>query len=146
VSQWSGSEDAWIVTTVPLGALMPSNAAAPAAGSNPMGNPMAGVMQQIQQMSGGVKFGSSVVGTAAIQADNAADATQLAATMQFLVNLIQMQSQKDPQMASLAQAFTVAAQGTTVNVKMTLPEAQFQQLLQMEKKASGASPQVRVKK
>jgi hypothetical protein len=146
VSQWSGSEDAWIVTTVPLGALMPSNAAAPAAGSSPMGNPMAGVMQQIQQMSGGVKFGSSVVGTAAIQADNAADATQLAATMQFLVNLIQMQSQKDPQMASLAQAFSVTAQGTTVNVKMTLPEAQFQQLLQMEKKASGASPQVRVRK
>jgi len=146
VSQWSGNEDAWIVTTVPLGALMPSHDAAGAAGSNPMGNPMAGVMQQIQQMSGGVKFGNSVVGTAAIQADNAADATQLAATMQFLVNLIQMQSQKDPQMASLAQAFSVAAQGTTVNVKMTLPEAQFQQLFQMEKKAAGVSPHGGIKK
>ncbi len=145
VSQWSGNEDAWIVTTVPLGALMPSNTTAGAggAGSNPMGNPMAGVMQQIQQMSGGVKFGNSVVGTAAIQADNAADATQLAATMQFLVNLIQMQSsQKDAQMASLAQGFSVNAQGTTVNVTITLPEAQFQQLFQMEKKASGVSPQV----
>jgi hypothetical protein len=146
VSQWSGNEDAWIVTTVPLGALMPSNTAAGAtgaAGSNPMGNPMAGVMQQIQQMSGGVKFGNSVVGTAAIQADNAADATQLAATMQFLVNLIQMQSsQKSAQMASLAQGFSVNAQGTTVNVTITLPEAQFQQLFQMEKKAGGASPQV----
>lgn len=134
------------MTTVPLGALMPSHDAAGTAGANPMGNPMAGVMQQIQQMSGGVKFGNSVVGTAAIQADNAADATQLAATMQFLVNLMQMQSQKDPQMATLAQAFSVAAQGTTVNIKVTLPEAQFQQLFQMEKKATGVSPHGAIRK
>lgn len=144
VGQWSGNQDAWIVTTVPLAALAPSPTPAPGtaggANTNPMANPMAGVMQQIQQMSGGVKFGSNVVGTAAILADNAADATQLANTLQFFVNLIQMQSQKDAQLASLAQGFKVAAAGTTVNVTVTLPEAQFQQLLQMEKKATGVSP------
>jgi hypothetical protein len=100
VSQWSGAEDAWVITTVPLSALAPAGrrrqAAAPP--GSPMANPMAGVMQQIQQIAGGVKFGSSVVGTAAIQADNAADATQLANTLQFLVNLMQMQAQqKNPQ-------------------------------------------------
>jgi hypothetical protein len=106
-----------------------------------MANPMAGVMQQIQQIAGGVKFGGSVVGTAAIQADNAADATQLGNTLQFFVNLMQMESQqKNPQAANLAQAVSINAQGTTVNVTITLPEAQFQQLFQMEKKAGIAAP------
>jgi hypothetical protein len=140
ISQWSGTTDAWIITTVPLSTLAPAAGAGGGAAGNPMGNPMAGVMQQIQQMSGGVKFGNSVVGTAAIQADNATDATQLAQTMQFLVNLLQMQSQKDAKITALAQGFTVNAQGTTVNVTVTLPEAQFQQLFQMEKKAAAGSP------
>lgn len=142
VTKWSGAEDAWVVTTVPLAALAPAGTGAGATGSgaSPMANPMAGVMQQIQQMAGGVKFGASVVGTAVIQADNAADATQLANTFQFFVNLMQMQSQKNPQMANLAQAFSVNAQGTTVNVIVTLPEAQFQQLFQMEKKAAAVAP------
>ena len=108
-----------------------------------MPNPMAGVLQQVQQISGGVKFGSSVVGTAAITADNAADATQIANTLQFFVNLMQMQAQKNPQLANVAQGFSVNAQGTTVNVSITLPEAQFQQLFQMEKKAAVGAPELR---
>jgi len=142
VTQWSGAEDAWVITTVPLAGLLPAGTAATGGttGGSPMANPMAGVMQQIQQMAGGVKFGSSVVGTAAIQADNAADATQLGNTLQFFVNLMQMQSQKNPQLANVAQGFSINAQGTTVNVTITLPEAQFQQLFQMEKKAAIAAP------
>jgi hypothetical protein len=142
VSQWSGAEDAWVITTVPLAALAPAGTTTGGTtGASPMANPMAGVMQQIQQIAGGVKFGSSVVGTAAIQADNAADATQLGNTLQFFVNLMQMQAQqKNPQAANLAQAFSINAQGTTINVTITLPEAQFQQLFQMEKKAGIAAP------
>jgi hypothetical protein len=144
VSQWCDN-DAWVITTVPLSALAPQQATtATATGGAPM--MMAGLTQQVQQMAGGVKFGSSVVATAAIQADNAADATQLANTVQFMVNLIQMQSQKDPQLANVAQGFSVNTQGTTVNLKVTLPEAQFQQLFQMEKKATMGSPQTGVKK
>jgi hypothetical protein len=136
VNQWSGAEDAWVITTVPLSSLVPSGAASGAAAGTAPVNPMAGVLQQVLQISGGVKFGNSVVGTAAIQADNAADATQLANTLQFLVNLAQMQSQNNAQVTNLAQAFSVNAQGTTVNVSVTLPAAQFQQLFQMEKKAA----------
>jgi hypothetical protein len=146
VGQWSGAEDAWIVTTVPLGSLLPSGTGAGAGSGSAGVNPMAGVMQQVLQMAGGVKFGNSVVGTAAIQSDNAADATQLANTLQFVVNLMQMQSQSksqgSSQLASLAQGFSVNAQGATVNVTVTLPEAQFQQLFQMEKKAAVAGPHV----
>jgi hypothetical protein len=139
VGHWSGLEDAWVITTVPLGSLVPQAAAGTAAASP---NPMAGVLQQVLQMGGGVKFGNSVVGTAAILADNAADATQLANTIQFLVNLAQMQSQNNAQLTSLAQGFSVNAQGTTVNITVTLPAAQFQQLFQMEKKAAVGTPHV----
>jgi hypothetical protein len=139
VNQWSGNEDAWVVTTAPLSSLTPSAPSSTDTPANPMGSVMAGVMQQIQQISGGVKFGNNVVGTAAIQADNANDATQLANTVQFFVNLMQMQSQKNSQLSSLAQGLTVNAQGTTVNVTITLPEAQFQQLFQMQKKAAATT-------
>jgi hypothetical protein len=131
VNQWSASEDAWVVTTVPPFSLAPSGA---------LGGNAAGVLQQIQQAAGGVKFGNSVVGTAAIQADNAADATQLGNTIQFLVNLAQMQSQSNPQMPNLAQAVAIGAQGATVTVTVTLPQAQFEQLFQQQKKAAMATP------
>jgi hypothetical protein len=131
VNQWSASEDAWVVTSVPPFSLAPSGA---------LGGNAAGVLQQIQQAAGGVKFGNSVVGTAAIQADNAADATQLGNTIQFLVNLAQMQSQSNPQMPNLAQAVAIGAQGATVTVTVTLPQAQFEQLFQQQKKAAMATP------
>jgi hypothetical protein len=139
VNQWSGAEDAWIITTVPPSSLAPSTAPT-------TGTPVVGILQQIQQAAGGVKFGNSVVGTAAVQADNATDATQLANTLQFLVNMAQMQSQNNPQAASLAQALAVTTQGPTVNITLTLPEAQFQQLMQQQKKAALAVPHAGVKK
>ncbi|HUB78266.1 MAG TPA: hypothetical protein VMB03_05690 [Bryobacteraceae bacterium] len=146
VNQWSTSEDGWVVTTVPLASMLPAGMAGASGGTtggNPMGNPMAGVMQTVQQLAGGVKFGNSVVGSLAIQSDNAADATQIANTLQFFVNLMQMQSQNNPQMATIAKGFNIGAQGSTVNVTVTLPEAQFQQIFQMEKHAAGgATPQM----
>jgi len=144
VNQWSTNEDGWVVTTVPLASMLPAGAAAGASGGNPMGNPMAGVMQTVQQIAGGVKFGNSVVGTLAIQSDNAADATQIANTLQFFVNLMQMQSQKNPEMANVAQAFNIGTKDAIVNITITLPETQFQQFFQMEKRATGgAEPMVR---
>ena len=133
VTQWSGSEDAWFLSTVP-----PSSLASLSSGS-----PAAGILQQIQQAAGGVKFGDSVVGTLALQSDNPQDATQLATSLQFLVNLAQMQSQNNPQAANLVQAIAVSAQGSTVTISETLPQAQFQQLLQSQKKAMVAAPRVK---
>lgn len=135
VNQWSGSEDAWVVMTVPPASLAPASATA-TAGNNPLG----GIVQQIQQLAGGVKFGDMVVGTAAIQSDNAADATQLASALQFLVNVAQMQSQNNQQLASVAQGLTIAAQGSTVKVTVSLPQAQFQSFFQQEKRMVVGGP------
>ena len=87
------------------------------------------------QASGGVKFGNSIVATIVAQADTAANATQMANALQFLVNMAQMQAQTNPDLAALAKGFASSAQGTTVNITLNLPEAQFQQFLQQHKNA-----------
>jgi len=134
VNQWSNSEDAWVVTTVPLSALAPA-ATAPPAGAHGAAVAAQGILQQVQQAAGGVKFGNSVVGTAAVQVDTAQNATQMANTLQFLVNMAQMQAQNNPQVAALAQGLAIAAQGNTVKISLTLPQAQFQQFLEQHKRA-----------
>jgi len=125
VNQWSGVEDAWMVTTVSPAALIPGT----------VGGPTGGLFQQVLQASGGVKFGNSIVATIAAQADNAADATQMANALQFLVNMAQMQAQTNPDLAALAKGFAASAQGTRVNITVSMPQAQFQQLIQQHKSA-----------
>jgi hypothetical protein len=134
VNQWSGSEDAWIIVTVPPSSLAPA-AAAPQTGANGAAGALQGIFQQIQQAAGGVKFGNSVVGAAALQVDTAQNATQMANALQFLVNMAQMQSQNSPQVAALAQGLAISAQGATVKISLTLPQAQFQQFIQQHKRA-----------
>jgi hypothetical protein len=136
VNQWSDTEDAWVVTTVPPSAL----ASSPAVAGN-----AAGIFQQVQQAAGGVKFGNSVVANAAVQADNSQDATQMANALQFLVNMAQMQAgQGNQQVTALAQGLAIATAGATVKISLTLPQAQFQQLLQQQqKKAAALTPGVR---
>jgi hypothetical protein len=55
-----------------------------------------------------------------------------------------MQAQNNAQLTALATGLAISAQGTTVKVSLTMPQAQFQQLIQQEKKA--AVPHVGVKK
>jgi hypothetical protein len=59
----------------------------------------------------------------------------MANALQFLVNMAQMQSQNSPQVAALAQGLAIAAQGNTVKISLTMPQAQFQQFLQQQKRA-----------
>lgn len=139
VNQWSGSEDAWLITTAGPSAFFP----AAAAGSTQQPNPMAGVLTQIQQIAGGVKFGDSVVGKLAIQADNPTDATQLAGVLQFFLNMAQAQSSNNAQVSALASGVTISTQGNTVNVNVTLPQAVFQQLIQQQKGMVGAARQAK---
>ena len=136
VNQWSGNSDAWVVTTVAPSVLAPAS----------FGGNLAPVLQQLQQASAGVKFGNSVVGTIAVQTDTAANAAQMANALQFLVNMAQMQSQNNPQLTSLAKGLTIGATGTTVNVVISMPQAQFQQLVQQQKKAAIAVPHDMLKK
>jgi hypothetical protein len=128
VNQWSGSQDAWVFTPLSPSSLMSAGTAVlPGLGANPQG-----LLQTIVNGGAGLKLGANAVATLQATADNAQDATNLANTLQLLVNIGQMQSgsKPDPNLTALLQGLAIAAKGTAVNVTVTLPQAQIQQLMQ----------------
>ena len=122
VNQLSTSQDAWAVTLVPPSTLHPPVNAPQFAQQD--------VFQKIQQASGGVKFGANIVFSGEAQAATAQDATSMGQLLQFLANLALTQSQNDPTAAALVKALTVNAQGQTLKIGLTLPQSQFEQLVQ----------------
>ncbi len=123
VSQWSQTEDAWVVTTVPPSLLK----LAPGAPQVP-GLSGQGAFASIQQVAGGVKFGATVALSAQAQTDTADNAASMAGALQFLANLAQMQAAQNPQAGALLRSLTVTAQGVNVNIGLSLPADQFEQL------------------
>jgi hypothetical protein len=138
VNYWSSIEDAWAISAVAPSSLKP-----PAGAPNVPGLNGAGAFQTIQSAAGGVKFGTLVVVTAQATADNAQDATQMGDAIKMLGMLAQMQATKDPAAAALAQSLQVTTSGSTLNVSISLPEDQLQQLV--KPKANIRRPQRAVK-
>jgi len=133
VNQWSGAQDAWVIADVP-----PATLHAPV---NPgTQNPaLQNAFQNIQQTAGGVKFGAQVVLTGQAQADTAQNATAMAGVVQFLVSMAQLQTQqKNPQLAALLPALSVTASANFVNISLSVPEAQVEQIV---KPKPAATPQ-----
>jgi hypothetical protein len=124
VDQWSGADDAWALTTVPLSALKPSAAPVP---PNPA---LQNAFQSIQQAAGGVKFGTQVVFTAQAQTDTAQNATALANVLQFLSSLAQMQAPPpNAQVGALLQGLAVTSSGSLVNFSLSVAETELEQIM-----------------
>jgi len=127
VNQWSTTQDAWVVTTVPPSTLhqVPNAPEIPGVGAN-----AAPAFQNIQQAGAGVKLGAMIVVTAQAQAATAQDATQMAGALQMLVSFAQLQvSKTNPQQASMLNALSINAQGNLLNITASLPQDQLQQLI-----------------
>ncbi|MGB9456168.1 MAG: hypothetical protein WCB12_09005 [Bryobacteraceae bacterium] len=127
VGQLSAANDAWLLTTVPPSSLKPSSNAPAVPG---IGNGAENMLGTVQSANAGIKFGANVVIAAQAQADTAQNATSIASLIQFLVNMAQMKAADQPQVQALAKSLTVSANGATVNISLTMPAAQFQELLQ----------------
>jgi hypothetical protein len=127
VNQWSLSQDAWGITTVPPDSLVP-------AGQGTQ-NPMLNVGKSVQAAAGGVKFGALVVFSGEAQCDTAENAKTLGDMIQLLINMAQMQANLDPTAAALIKSVTVTTSGNLMKIQASLPEDVFQQLLQSHKKA-----------
>ncbi len=128
IAQLSAADDAWVLTTVPLAGLHLPSGAPTVPGLNVQ------ALQQIQRANVGVKFGADATVTAQAQMDTAQNASTLAGVLQLAANMAQLQAQKNPEAAALAKSLVIVANGTTVSVTVTIPEAQLQKL---------AAPQVR---
>jgi len=128
VNQWSNSQDAWGITTVPPASL------APPAKAGAANNPMLNAGQNVQSAAGGVKFGAQVVFTGEAQCDTAQNATTLGDVVKLLINLAQMQAGQDPTAAALIKSVSVTTSGNVVNIAASLPQDVFQQMLHPQKK------------
>ena len=128
VNQWSNSQDAWGVSTVP-----PSSLAPAPKGGNTAANPMAGAFQNVQQAAGGVKFGAQVVFSGEATCDTAANASTLSDVIKLLINIAQMQTGTDATAPALVKSVTVTTNGNVVNTSASLPQDVFQQMLQSQK-------------
>jgi hypothetical protein len=135
VNQLSASEDAWGISEVPP----PVNGTITV--PNGQGIP-ATVFQNIQQATGGVKLGAEIVATSQLQADTPANATALSSVLQFLLNLVQIQAQKDPDAAALLKTAVIKADGNLVNLSISIPEAQAEKLLQFKPHVETTQPNV----
>ena len=130
VNQWSLSQDAWGITTVPPDSLVP-------AGQAGAQNPMFNVGKSVQAAAGGVKFGALVVFSGEAQCDTAQNAKTLGDMIQLLINMAQMQANLDPTAAALIKSVTVTTDGNLAKIQASLPQDVFQQLLQQSHKKEG---------
>jgi hypothetical protein len=133
INQWSTSEDAWGITTVPPASLAPPNAPQ---GQN---NPMSAAAQSVQQAAGGVKFGSTVVFSGEATCDTAQNANTLADLMRLMLNVAQMQAGNDPNAAALIKSATITTAGNVVKASASLPQDVFIQMIQPKSPAASHS-------
>jgi hypothetical protein len=131
VNQWSLSQDAWGIATVPPNSLVP-------AGQGTQ-NPMFNVGKSVQAAAGGVKFGALAVFSGEAQCDTAQNSKTLGDMIQLLINMAQMQANLDPTAAALIKSVTVTADGNLMKIQASLPQDVFQQLLQQSHKRPGTS-------
>jgi len=126
VGRLSATNDAWALSTVPPSSLKPSAGAPSIPG---LGNGAENVLGTVQSATAGIKFGANVVIAGQAQADTAQNATAIAGLVQLLVNMAQLKAADEPQVQALAKALTVTANGATINISLTMPSTQFQELL-----------------
>jgi len=135
IGQVSAANDAWVLTTVPPAGLHPPSAAPAVPGLNLQ------ALQQIRQAALAVKFGANVRVAAQAQIDTAQNAATLAGMLQLVANMAQMQAQKNPAAAEFAKSVGIAADGSTVEVTFSIPEAQLQQLIETRQRGREMAPQ-----
>lgn len=125
INQLSAVQDAWGIANGPFGAVQPPPT------PNGVAIP-ANAFQKVDQVTGGVKYGAQIVVTSDIQASTPQDATNLSSVLQFMVNLGQMQGQKDPELAALLKAVAITTAGNMVHVSGSVPEATAEKLVQLK--------------
>ena len=139
VNQLSTTQDAWAISLAPPSTLIGARQPA-VAGPQVQQMVPQDMLQKILQASGGVKFGSTIALTAEAQAATAQDATSMGQVLQFLANMALTQSQNDPAAAALVKGLSVNAQGQTLKVAISIPNAQFEQLMQPRQRTGRQRP------
>lgn len=116
----SAGADAWFVSLIPGAELPPAGA-----------GPQAGVLAVIEQASGSLQLGATVVAAGEVVATTPQDAAALADVVRLLVSLVRLNRQ-DPRAAALAEilnSLEVSAAGVTVRLRLAVPQTQIESLI-----------------
>jgi hypothetical protein len=128
--QISASNTAWFCTNTPLSDFMSTRQ------SGNLG-PVAqsGLIQSVQQASGGVQFGSTAI-TVSADAVTASpqNAQSLVDVLKFFVSMIAGNANAPAGVTSIASSAQFGVNGSTAHISLVLPEAQVEQLLMPQPK------------
>jgi hypothetical protein len=133
VNQLSASEDEWVVSSVSLGSLIPVNASTTTA-TGPAAT-LLPLLNNIQSLNGGVKFGDNVVVTGEAVASSPQNAAALNAVIKLAITLgssLAANAAKNPQLTEaiqLLQAIQVTTNGSAVDLSLSIPESQIEGLV-----------------
>jgi hypothetical protein len=129
--QLSAANSAWFATATPLADFMSTRQ------SGNLG-PVAqsGLIQSVQQASGGVQFGSTAI-TLSADAVTASpqNAQALIDVLKFFISMIAGNTQAPAGVQAIATSAQFAVNGSTAHISLLLPEAQVEQLLMPSDKA-----------
>jgi hypothetical protein len=130
VQQLSGTFDAWSISILPLSAFSGQIGAAGATG-NLGGILNSDLLKTIQQTSGGVRFGDMVQVSGQALSNSAQNATALADVLRFVANMVRVNAPASSAAAIgvLLQNLIVQADGSVVNVTLSIPEPQLESLI-----------------
>ena len=136
----SAENDAWFAST--LGGSFINNQIKGEAKQGPAQAMQA--LQSILESSGGIRFGATVDLTFDALTRSPQDATSLADVVRFVASMMQMQRQKDPKAAILANAFddmNLTATADRLHLSMSIPEQSIEQLAESGPTKAGTSIQ-----
>jgi hypothetical protein len=117
--------DAWSVSIAPIN--LGGDGAAP-------NNPLGGALKSIQQASGSILLTSPVQISAQALAASDQDATSLSDVLKFVVMMMQGQNTGA---TSLLNSLNVTTDHSTINIQLSIPEDQLEQLIESTTKAAG---------
>jgi len=127
VERLSGSFDAWSISILPLSALSSQIGS----GGNLNGILNSDLLKTIQQTSGGVKFDDVIQISAQAVSNSSQNATALADVVRFLVNMVPANAPASSAstISAILQNLSVQADGNSVNLTLTIPEQQLENLV-----------------
>ncbi len=132
IDQVADNDDAWFVSL--LGGSFLNHHANAGGKQPPQAAQAAQALQSVLESSGGIRFGSSVDVTIDAVARSPQDAVSLSDVVRFLASTLQMQRQKDPRAAILANALdnmNLTTNGNNLHLALSIPEKSMEQLAEL---------------
>jgi hypothetical protein len=140
IGQASSTQDAWLVSLVPVSAF-----AAVAPDRNVRGALQGDLLKSIQQGTGGVRFGAVIEVSGEITATTAQDATSLADVLKFFLNMAQTNAPAGAaQFVGLIKNLTVNTDANSVKLSVAIPETDLETLIKLgqSRATTGRRPRI----